>query len=174
MPETSERKIQGGLLVSNGNLSSRLKNNLHVEAHLQEISSLVRRKVTVSELEEPVVTKEIRDKEKEFSKYESMHIEIPFDLKSEKRFQGFITKLAAANPTPVYLWTSYANECGPLKLNSLFAVDYDFPFEVSDEGVFSLVTTDLADRLLLEFHEEGGNLILDIGFQGKHWSVVRY
>jgi hypothetical protein len=103
-----------------------------------------------------------------------VRFEIPFGQKSDKRFKGFIERLTAANPSSIYLWTAYATDCGALKLGSLSSVDFEFAFDASEQGIFSLLTTDSADRLLLEFHEDGGRLILDVEVQGEHWSMIHF
>ncbi|CAN5639785.1 hypothetical protein BH11PSE7_BH11PSE7_22920 [soil metagenome] len=151
-----------------------LRKSVNMKRHLHELGSFVGRSVTADELEDVAATNKIKEGQLGFSVFELVRFEIPFSQKTDKRFKEFIERLTAANPASIYLWTAHATDCGALKLGSLSSVNFDFSFDASEQSLFSLLTTDFADRMLLEFHEESGRQILVIEVQGKHWSSIRF
>lgn len=154
--------------------SARLRKALNMKRHLHELSSIVGRSVIADELEDVAATNKIKESQLGFPELEITRFEIPLSQKSDKRFKGFIERLTDANPASIYLWTEYATDCGALKLGSLSSVNFEFTFDASEQKIFSLLTTDFADQLLLEFHEEDGRLILDFEVQGEHWSTIHF
>lgn len=139
--------------------------------HLAELSSILGRPVVMDELESMDTTRAILDAQKPLLAFEPIKFEIPFHEKSEKPLYDLIQTLSSANPAPLFLWASHANDCGVLKLRSLADVRYDFAFDVN-EGLLSLVTIDLCDQLLLDFYEDEYAQVLSLAIQGGHWTAV--
>ncbi len=155
-------------------LSTRLKRNLHLKSHLDELSGLIGRQVAVSDLEEVELTQTVRQKSMSLSTYPKKCFEILFREKSERRFGAYLGNLSSANPAPIYLWTRYSDECGLLRISTLADIDLSFPFDASDAGILSLVTEDFMDQLSLDYFEEGGELLLEVSTQGRSWPTVSY
>lgn len=97
-----------------------------------------------------------------------------FDRTSE-RFGKLLQNLTAANPSSVYVWTPRTIDCGALLVPSLDAITFDFDFSINDEGVLSFVTSDLADRLLLDFSRtSAGEQMLTVENRGPNWTRAIY
>ena len=157
--------------MANSTLSQRLRSNLYIGAYLAELSSILGRPVAKDELESMDATQAVADAQKPLLAFEPVKFEIPFSQRSAKPVHDLIQTLSFANPAPLFLWASHANDCGVLKLRSLADVRSDFAFDVN-EGLISLVTIDLCDQILLDFYEEEGSQVLCLAVQGTHWTAV--
>jgi len=101
--------------------------------------------------------------------------EIPFSGKIGLRFQEYVSKLASANRSDVYVWTSESLVCGVLMPISLSSVEFLFPFEINMDGIVSFLTADLRDRLVLDWYvSDGGGQMLEIEANGAPWGEIRY
>lgn len=100
---------------------------------------------------------------------------IPFADKESPTFSAYIRRLAAAHSGPVILFTPRTASCGAITVPSLDWVNFSFPFDLNKEGILSILTADLSDRMLLDFfqEDEGPNL-LEIEVQGDYWPGVRF
>lgn len=54
-------------------------------------------------------------------------------------------------------------------------VNFSFPFELNNEGIVVFLSTDLKDKLLLDFYiNPTGNMVLEVEGQGLNWSNINY
>ncbi|MDB3935502.1 hypothetical protein N9383_02140, partial [Granulosicoccus sp.] len=98
-----------------------------------------------------------------------------FADRSSERFKNFVKRLNDANPFPVYLWSPRTIDCGALLVPSLNVISFDFEFKVNDEGIFVFLSSDLLDKLLLDFFTQtNGEQRLKIETQGTTWGRVTY
>lgn len=98
---------------------------------------------------------------------------VKFSEKNSDRFKRFIENLREANSNPVYIWLHSSNLHGLLKVDSIDAIDFSFPFNVNSDGIVVFLTSDFSDRLLLDFyHDCEGQEMLEVELKGKHWSSI--
>lgn len=156
-------------------LSQRLRQNLYKKQYLEELGALLGRAVLQEELGSLEHVKTIREALQKLDGQPVTSCEIPFAERKTDRFKRFIQRLIEANPSPVYVWTEHSIDCGLLLVPSLSEIKFDFDFSINADGVFVFRTSDLCDRLLLDFSISHTNeQILQIETQGEHWLDVVY
>lgn len=100
---------------------------------------------------------------------------ISFVGKSSERFRKFIINLSQANSNSIYVWTNKSNLYGLYEVASINSIDFSFPFDVNPEGIIVFLTSDVNDKLLLDFYYNSqGEEMIDIELQGMHWSFVPF
>ena len=62
------------------------------------------------------------------------------------------------------LWIEDSNHCGVLKLESLNYFNFEFPYDVSKNGIIVLTQIDYKYKILLDFYEEDNIKYLDVEF----------
>lgn len=141
--------------------------------YLEILGNLLGRVVSQSELGSIEQVPILQESSKKFVGAKASSYEIPFEDRRSNYFEHFIKSLREANGSPVYLWVSYAEDCGLLLLPSIEDMNFDFSFDVDGNGVMSLETKDLSDRLLLDFFkDDDGSERLTIRVQGEHWKDI--
>jgi len=146
----------------------------NLRGHLRELSVLVGRPVGKDELLTIPETRAIRARSKHVVRPAPTVFEIPFEERGGNRFASFMARLAAANPSNVYLWTGTTIDCGLLQGFPLMEFRVTFPFELSPNGIYSIVTTDLLDRLVLDYENRDGQQWIEVEVSGEHWGEVVY
>ena len=148
---------------------------IHMRSHLDELRVLLGRAVAAEELCSLEQTESIRQASRKFRDQPVTACEIDFAAKQSDRFRSFVDRLAVANASPIYLWATYSVECGTLMVRSLRDVKFDFDFAVGEMDLLSVTTSDLQDRLLLDwFESDAGARRLKIETQGKHWAGMSF
>lgn len=156
-------------------LSVRLRQNLHMKKYLDELSTLTGHQVQVDELESLERTKKLQECSKKFLTNIPKIYEILFSEMYEDRFKAFIDRLNVANPSSVYVWTPNTIDCGVLLVKSISAIKFDFDFSINEDGILAFSTSDLEDRLLLDFSiSKKHGKIIKIETQGSNWERVIY
>jgi hypothetical protein len=61
-----------------------------------------------------------------------------------------------------YIFTSYSNDCGTLKINLLQDFNFNFSFEDEHVGLITFTREDLFEKIILDFYEENKIQYLDI------------
>jgi hypothetical protein len=151
-------------------LQDRLSRAKDMKRYLAELSVLLRREVREPDLmpvDETVALLAASPPSAMWS------VDVPFAETQSARFRLFIESLARLNPSPVRLWLPPANYCGLSPAISLTDVDFEFDFDLSLDGIFSVHTIDRRDRLLLDYYEERGELRLEVQVSGHTWSTAR-
>lgn len=152
-----------------------LKRKLGLKAHLAELALVLGRPVCVEELGTPKEAAALREGSRNLALQPVMAFEMPFADRMSVRFQAFIAKLHAANPSPIYVFIPSTIDCGAILVPSLTDINFGFDFKINDEGVLSFVTADLADRLLLDlFVSSAGDQLMTLETQGANWMQVIY
>lgn len=155
--------------------SERLRQKLYLKRYLVELGALTGHPVRADELLRPEQTAVLRATRQKFGAQTTASSEIPFSDRGSERFKGFVRRLHDANPSPLYVWTQRTIDCGTLLVPSLMAIRWDFDFDVNEEGILAFMTSDLADRLLLDFSElPTGEQRMKVETQGANWEGVAY
>jgi hypothetical protein len=148
-------------------LTKRLRRNRHLARHLTELGCLLRREVRPEDLLSLYETEVLlgRAAKRTPGRKETF----PFADKARGRLSLLVH---AFQDDLVYLWTALTNDCGVYRAVPLAEIDFSFPFEFSPEGILSVVSQDLGDRILLDWYEEGGVELLDLEVTGPRWSAT--
>lgn len=161
--------------MSSSSLSARLRKNLHLKRYLEELRALTGRSVQADELGSLEQVATIRMAAQQLNSQPSVSCEVRFSDRSSERFKSFLQRLMDANPSSVYVWTPDTIDCGALMAPSLDAIRFDFDFTINDDGILSFTTSDLGDRLLLDFSIiSTGEQVMKIETQGPNWARVIY
>ena len=157
------------------NIRQKIEYRKNIASYLSELKQLTRTDVSSESLISIEDTEKIRQKWSYLKNVDTNNLAIDFSEKSRERFQTFIANLCKANSNPVYIWAEKSNVCGLYKVASIEAINFDFPFDISPDGIFVFVTEGLEDRLLLDFYQDYGDReMLEIEWQGEHWNSVSY
>ena len=155
-------------------LSDKIALRRELSRHLRELSLLLGRPVHKDELLSLDETRRVRARANEIERQPLVRFAIPFEEKGEAVFAAFVERLANANSSDVYLWTPASNICGVLRPIPLRTVRLAFPFNLNPEGIVVILTSDLADQLLLDYSTEVDEQLLQVEVSGKHWGGVTY
>ena len=161
--------------MTNIRLRQKIEYKKNLAPYLSELRRLTGTDVSSESLISVEDTEKIRQKWLYLKDTNTNKIVIDFSEKNSERFKKFITNLNKANSSPVYIWTEKSNMCGLYKAASIDAINFDFPFDISPDGIFVFVTEDLENELLLDYYYDSGDReMLEIEWQGKHWHSVSY
>lgn len=161
--------------MTSPSLSQRLRQNLYKKQHLEDLGALLGRVVLQEELGSLEHVNTMREASQKFIDLPVTKREILFSERRMDRFRKFIERLSEANPAPIYVWTEHTIDCGLLLVPSLSDIRFDLDFSINTNGVFVFTTSDLYDRLLLDFSLSDTNEHrLQVETQGEHWSEVVY
>ena len=156
--------------------SAKLQKKLNLSRYLHELSSLIGRSIEADELGAPVGATAIREEVGlKFGSLPTQSSIISFSERCSGRFNGFIQRLGELNPLPVYVWTPRTVSCGTFLVSSLASINFNFDFDINEEGMLVFLSSDLKDKLLLDFSRlSAGNQIMTIETQGERWGRVIY
>lgn len=155
--------------------SEKLRQKLNLKKYLKELTALTGRPVDLDELGSLEQAAAIRDTGQKFGERSSQTHEILFSERCSAQFKEFVLRLHEANPSSVYVWTPRTINCGTLLVESLAVVKFDFDFSVNEEGILVFLSSDMEDRLLLDFSNSAtGDQVMKIETQGSNWSKVAY
>lgn len=62
----------------------------------------------------------------------------------------------------VYIFTSLSRDCGAVLIDSIIYFNFNFNFMDDHSGIISLISSDVKNKILLDFYEEDGLLYLEI------------
>lgn len=96
---------------------------------------------------------------------------IPFDHK-ENFLRFYIDNCSRLQPGNVYVFTDYSKDCGAAVFNSLKCLNPIFAFNAEHAGIISILSQDLANKLILDFYEENNKLFLEVEALGSLWGEV--
>jgi len=152
---------------------TRLAYKRNIRRYLRELSVLSGRIVTAADLVGVDRVHSILSSARAIRKQARAAFEMPFEAKSSSPFLRYVETLHQSNPVPIYIWTPRTNSCGPLQLESLKVVNFDFPFRINTEGIVSVVATNCQDEMILDFFEDPeGRQRLEVELMGEHWPRV--
>jgi hypothetical protein len=144
--------------------------------HLKELTTLVGHPVYEEDLESLEKTDALVELNRErFAGSNSSYCEVSFSDRLSERFNFFVEKLHVLNPSPIYIWIERTNMCGTLRVPSICTINFGFEFNIERNGVFSFVTENLKDMLVMDFFISGdGEQRLDLETHGHNWGGVKY
>ena len=70
----------------------------------------------------------------------------------------------------IYISLGYSEYCGLAETPSINSFNTDFSFNAEHTGLIVLYSSDIQNKLLLDFYEEAGGKFLDIEVYGELWS----
>jgi hypothetical protein len=156
-------------------ISKRIQFKRNLPEYLQELKPLIGREISPEDLTPVEQVEQIRAESIAALKgSNTTKFVIDFEERRSERFQDFVYALSNVNRSPVYIWTDRSDACGLYKAESIDKVEFSFPFDIDSNGLFTFLTEDFNDKLLLDFYEDAGKEILEIETTGKHWSLIRY
>ena len=62
----------------------------------------------------------------------------------------------------VYIFTSLSRDCGAVLIDSIIYFNFNFNFMDDHSGIISLISSDVKNKILLDFYEEDGLQYLEI------------
>ena len=62
----------------------------------------------------------------------------------------------------VYIFTSLSRDCGAVLIDSIIYFNFNFNFMDDHLGIISLISSDIKNKILLDFYEEDGLQYLEI------------
>ena len=143
----------------------------NIKEYLSELGCLVRQAVSEDDLSEIYDVEMARDKSSLLVECPEYKFSIMFEEKNSKEFSDFIGKLYSANSSNIYLWTPRTNHCGLFKVDSIKSINFEFPFNINNEGILVFLTTDYADKMLFDFYiDSNDRKILEVEIQGNNWN----
>lgn len=162
--------------MSTPSSSEKLRQKLNLRRYLDELAALVGRSVDADELSTLERATAIREEVgQKFGALPSQASEILFSERCSDRFNGFVQRLGNANSSSIYVWTPRTVSCGTLLVPSLATIKFSFDFGVNEEGILVFLSSDLEDRLLLDFSASpAGDQIMKIETQGTNWGGITY
>ena len=156
-------------------LYDRLAFPKHIGQHLAQLSQLAGREVRSEDLLSLEETNAIRKKSKETQRAPAWRRDLAFSDKSSDRFRKLVDALEQLNPSPVFIWTHLSNVCGLLRPVPLRSVNFDFAFNVDPEGILVVVTSDLCDKMLLDYSLGPDDAqLLELEISGRSWGTSQY
>lgn len=161
--------------MATSSLSEKLRQKLHLKEYLQELEALTGRAVQAGELGSLEQVATIRQIVQKFDAQPVVAFETAFSDRTSERFKRFVERLRNANSSPVYVWTPRTISCGALIVSSLDAVQFGFDFAINKEGILVFLTSDLEDRLLLDFSTTPtGEQCMRVETQGTNWAKIAF
>lgn len=148
----------------------------HMKQYLAELSTLTGRSIQADELYSLEQTDAMRQDAVERSvEPRSAKCEIGFSDLNSERFRAFLQHLSDANPASIVVWVKHSKDCGALAMASLAEIKFDFDFPVGMLEVVVFVTSDFADRMLLDFSiTPSGEQVVTVETYGTNWSSGVY
>lgn len=62
----------------------------------------------------------------------------------------------------IYVFTTLSRDCGAVLIDSINSFNFNFNFMDDHSGIISLISSDVKNKILLDFYEEDGLLYLEI------------
>lgn len=141
--------------------------------YLKELATLLGRNVTESELGSPTSVRNLAKRSDRLVFAPSAVWQVPFQTKHSEEVRGILRRIEDVNRDRVLLLTPRSRSCGSIVVQSVGALNLDFPFSLNPEGIFTLVAEDACNRLVFDFfRDENGVEVLELEIQGAAWTSV--
>jgi hypothetical protein len=144
----------------------------NIKKYLLQLKHLTRRDVSATDLMTLAETDALREKSKKIERLPVQKFTIPFADRDGSAMKALVAALYARHQSRIYLWTELANICGGLWLGSILDFNFNFDFDVDSNGVFSLLSEDLRQKLVLDFGDLEGNQMLEVELSGDAWGLA--
>ncbi|MFT3912597.1 MAG: hypothetical protein QM704_00510 [Anaeromyxobacteraceae bacterium] len=149
--------------------SKKLRRSRHLARHLTELGRLLHKEVRTEDLLSLDETEALLARSKAVTRRApDWKSSFPFAEK-EQRLSRPIRPIHAEM---VYVWTALANDCGVHRLVRLSELDFRFSFDFSPEGILTVISEDLENQMLLDWHKDNGVELLDLEVTGPRWSAA--
>ncbi len=144
----------------------RLYGRQHLVAYLKELNAITNKKVDESML------LSIVDSDKVNSTLFEECYKTRILFSDKEKLLLLIGRLISLKDGKIYLYTSYSEDCGLLKLDSLKDFNVNFNFNDEHYGLIIIILQDLSNKLILDFYEEKERYYLEIEAYGGDWSKL--
>jgi hypothetical protein len=141
----------------------RLFGKQYLPQYLEEFNKILKIHVDATNLLSIVETDEIR--QHILAKELKYKTKILFNEKEE--LKEIIFNSSERTNDKYYIFTSYSNDCGTLKINLLQDFNFDFSFKDEHVGLITFIREDLLEKIILDFYEENKIECLDIEILSK-------
>lgn len=147
----------------------------NIREYLQKLKYFLLRSVGEHDLLSLEETLALRTRAKEHFANEVKEFSVPFEEKTSERFQNYIRELSKANSAGIYVWIDRTIDCGTIGIPSLSDFNWAFAYDCDPDGTLTLVTTNLEDRMMLEYSEDNsGKRVLEVKVTGSTWPKISY
>ena len=147
----------------------------NIREYLQKLNCFLLRSAQEGDLLSHEETLHLRTRAKPQVENEVREFSIPFEEKTSDQFQNYLRKLSKANSSAIYVWIDRTIDCGTIAIPSLTDFNWSFAYDCDPDGTLTLVTTDLEDRMLLDYSEDNqGKRVLEVKVTGNRWSEISY
>ncbi|WP_159799779.1 hypothetical protein [Flavobacterium sp. MK4S-17] len=144
----------------------RLFGKKYLPEYLKELNTLTNIEVTPQELISIEKSDLINTIKHDVSK------NIMLNFNDKEKLLILIGRLINIKNGPSYLYTTYAKDCGLLKLNSINDFNINFNFTDEHAGFIKFILQDLSNEISLDFYEEDGEQLLEIEISGNEWCQI--
>jgi hypothetical protein len=141
----------------------RLYGKRYREEYLKELNALTNVKVSESNLLSIVESDLIGN----VVKNDTYKTTIRFNDKEELLI--LVGEMIKAKNKSCYLYTTYSQDCGVLKLKNLNEFNINFNFEDEHAGLIKIVLEDLTNEIILDFYMQDNDSYLDLEVFGNDW-----
>lgn len=154
-------------------MNDSIRRRLALRQYLTEVAHLSRVPISESDLLSLDDTRQISDQTRVLSTSSKAVWRMLFEHLKSDEFVAFVRSLDELCRGQITLWTPRSRACGCILLPSLQDVRFDFNFDLIPEGILSVVTRNLQNRLLLDFRRNAiHQQEVLIETYGPEWGVA--
>ena len=147
---------------------------IYIKEYLRKLSILIGRSVYEDQLLSVDETKTLKNKPIFWTDKSRYKFSIGFENKDKKIFKKYIAKLDKENKSTIYIWINHVDECGLCVIHSLEEINWDFPYDIDQNGVIVFTDSNKKNMLLIDFYTDMNNKkLMEVEVAGLNWSRVR-
>lgn len=141
--------------------------------YLHDLGILLQRVVKVDDLVGLNESEKISEYIRSISTvYKTEKYQITFIDYKKIDFNALIEELHKHTFPPVFVWSTYTNECGFLKLDKGFIEIKNLNDFLFQSNICVFISNDLSQRLLIDFTNNNGDQDIIFEVYGEKWSKV--
>lgn len=136
----------------------RLFGKQYLPKYLQELNKILKIHVDGTNLLSIVETDEIR----QHILVKELKYKTTVFFNEKEKLKEIILNNCERTNDKYYIFTSYSNDCGTLKINLFQEFNFYFSFNDEHVGLITFIREDLLEKIILDFYEENKIYYLDI------------
>lgn len=148
----------------------RLFGRKYLPEYLKELSKLLEREVKSTELLSIIETDKFLDSISYFKEQEPNYKEI-IKFSNKKSLMEILYNTISDWDIPYIMYLSHSLDCGLMKIPSLSCFKLNFSFNDEHAGIIIFTRIDGKDRIILDYHEENSEQLLEIEIYRKKTVV---
>ena len=141
----------------------RLYGKRYLEEYLKELNALTNVKVSESNLLS-IVESDLVGTVVKNTTYKTT-----ISFNDKEKLLLLVGEMIKAKNNKCYLYTTYSQDCGVLKLKNLNEFNINFNFEDEHAGLIKIVLEDLTNEIILDFYKHDNDAYLDLEVFGNDW-----